>query len=185
MRPIGGAATSRKFSILSPSPLLRLYPRLKLETGPEIGADQTVTRIGYLAIAAFIAACTPQNVVPGKTSAHFLDYPTQLFDVFESACDGPAYTFNRPDKDTYECRELLPPQEAAATILTYDGYPEDLPQLVVRFIATEAEPGYTVDAELFLNVPQIRGQAKRVVPGDPRISRKMSRLLQKAGGVPM
>ncbi|MEX0349561.1 MAG: hypothetical protein AB3N15_09050 [Paracoccaceae bacterium] len=114
-----------------------------------------------------------------------MEYPTQLFDVFETACNGPAYTFTRVSKDVYECRELLPPPEAAATILTYDGYPEDLPQLVIRFSASDATPGYLVDAELFLNVPQKEGLPQRVVPGDPRINRRMSRLLSMAGGVPV
>ncbi|MDP5216376.1 hypothetical protein Q5Y75_04020 [Ruegeria sp. 2205SS24-7] len=140
---------------------------------------------GISALLILLAACAPQDVVPGKSSARFNEYPTQLFDIFELACDGPAYTFNRPGKDVYECRELLPPPEAAATILAYDGYPEDLPQLVIRFSASQSAPGYVVDAELFLNVPQKEGLAQRVVPGDPRINRKMSSLLRMAGGVPI
>ncbi|MFA3915432.1 hypothetical protein [Ruegeria hyattellae] len=142
-------------------------------------------RIGSILALALLTACAPQDVVPGKSSARFMEYPTQLFDVFEAACTGPAYTFSHTGKEVYECRELLPPPEAAATILAYDGYPEDLPQLVIRFVATEDAPGYVVDAELFLNVPQKEGLAQRVVPGDPRINRRMSRLLRMAGGAPI
>lgn len=132
-----------------------------------------------------LTACATQDLVPGKNAAHFDQYPTRLFNVFETACSGPEHTFNRPSDDVYECRELLPPPATAAAILQYDGYPEDLPQLVIRFIAQSQDPGYRVDTELFLNVPRRSGAALRVIPSDPRISRRMSRLLRAAGGEPL
>lgn len=143
-----------------------------------------------IAMAAFagLMACSPQDVVsnahPGRSSAHFDDYPTRLFDIFESTCSSPAQNFLKRGEHVYECREYLPPRPTAAAILGYDGYPEDLPQLVIRFSASQETPGYQVDAELFLNVPQRGGQAIRVVPADPRINRRMTRLLKKAGGTP-
>ena len=137
---------------------------------------------GFLAV---LAGCATQDIVAGSSKARFGSYPTRLFNAFENACTGPEHTFRKTDGDVYECRELLPPPVTAAAILQYDGYPEDLPELVIRFIATEDVSGFLVNTELFLNVPQKEGAPLKVIPSDPRISRRMARLLEAAGGEPV
>lgn len=128
--------------------------------------------------------CSTQNVVPDNGKARFASYPDSLISAFQSACSGPAQTFTRPSHDAVECREYLPPEPTAAIILTYDGTPEDLPQLVIRFRTRADSPGYVVENEVFLNVPQKNGDPLHVIQRDARLNRVVGKLYKRAGGTP-
>ena len=131
-----------------------------------------------------VAACAPQDVVAPSGKARFAEYPESLIEAIQATCTGPAQTFSRPDRNSVECREYLPPEPTAAIILTYDGTPQDLPQLVIRFDTRADAPGYLVENNVFLNVPQKQGKPRRVSQVDGRVNRKLDDLYRRAGGVP-
>lgn len=132
-----------------------------------------------------LGACATQDVAVSSGKARFTEYPDTLFAAFKSACEGPAQSFNRPAPDLVECREYLPPQTTAAIIVNFDGTPEDLPELVIRFRAEQQEPGYLVENDVFLNVPQREGNPVQVRMPDPKLSRTLDALYVRAGGVPV
>lgn len=131
-----------------------------------------------------LGACTTQDVEKAHSKARFASYPTDLLAAFESACTGPAQTFSSPAPDLVECREYLPPEPTAAIILNYDGTPENLPQLVIRFHTTADAPGYVVQNDVYLNVPQKEGNEIQVRHYDTRLHRTLEELYKRAGGVP-
>lgn len=131
-----------------------------------------------------LAACSTQDVEPSTGKARFSAYPDALFEAFESACGGPAQTFQRPEPDIVECREYLPPEATAALILNFDGTPQDLPELVIRFRAEIAEAGYMVENDVFVSVPQKSGQRLQVRREDRRLMKTLDQLYERAGGVP-
>lgn len=131
-----------------------------------------------------LAGCATQDVVPSSGKARFTEYPNALIDAFESACEGPAQSFNRPGPDVVECREFLPPKTTAAIILSFDGTPEDLPELVIRFRTQIDEPGYLVQNDVFLHVPQRDGNPLQVRKPDAKLARTLDALYVRAGGVP-
>ncbi|WP_425045326.1 hypothetical protein [Primorskyibacter sp. S87] len=140
-------------------------------------------------IMAALAACAPQDVGTVSNRARFTEYPEGLFAAFETACSGPAQSFSRLERGLIECREYLPPEPTAAIILGYDGTPEKLPQLVIRFQTTEErtdtdQPGYVVVNDMYLNVPQKTGPDLKVRQRDDRLMRMLSDLYRRAGGVP-
>jgi hypothetical protein len=138
----------------------------------------------FAAISAMMAACTPQDVGELSGKARFAVYPDSLIAALESACTGPAQTFLRPSRYSIECREYLPPEPTAAIILTYDGDPGDLPQLVIRFRTHKDTPGFVVENDVFLNVPQKTGAPLQVRQQDARLNRVVAALYRRAGGVP-
>lgn len=131
-----------------------------------------------------LAACTTQDVGPDSDTARFSDYPTQLFEAFESACSEPSQNFVRHSPDLIECREYLPPRETAAIILSYDGTPEKLPQIVFRFRTSRDANSYLVRNDVYLDVPQKSGVSRQVAQRDRRFTRMMSELYRRTGGVP-
>lgn len=138
----------------------------------------------FLLPLVVLTACTTQDVDPPSGRALFASYPEDLFRAFESACGGPAQTFSRPEPDLVECREYLPPEATAALILSYDGTPEDLPELVVQFRTQAADSGYVVENDVFVSVPQKNGQKLVVRREDQQLMRTLDRLYERAGGVP-
>jgi hypothetical protein len=130
------------------------------------------------------SACGTQDVAVSTGKARFADYPDSLISALQIACDGPAQTFSRPTRNSMECREYLPPEPTAAIILTYDGTPEDLPQLVIHFQTRAEAPGYVVENEVFLNVPQKLGPDLKVRQADARLNRMLDALYTRAGGLP-
>ena len=127
-----------------------------------------------------IVACAPQDVPPPSRSAQFETYPKRLFDTFETDCSGPAERFEKTGNRVFECSELLPPNATAFLILTYDGYPQDLPESVTRLTSTKTRSGYRVDAEMFFNVPQRTGAAVEVpVESKGFESRRIERALPR------
>lgn len=131
-----------------------------------------------------LTACAQIESDPPSSRARFPTYPTDLLAAFESACSGPAQSFSAPAPDLVECRELLPPEPTAAIILGYNGTPEKLPQLVIRFRTRADEPGFLVENDVYLNVPQKTGQDIQVRQYDTRLHRTLSQLYEKAGGTP-
>jgi hypothetical protein len=137
-----------------------------------------------LLCTASVVACAPQQTTPYSGKARFADYPATLFAAFQTACTGPAQSFSRPSPDRVECREYLPPEPTAAIILSFDGTPEDLPQLVIRFTTEAAGDGFLVQNDVFLNVPQKSGAPLAVRRQDPRLERVLDALYRRSGGVP-
>lgn len=137
-----------------------------------------------LLLTVVISTCTTQDIVASNAKARFAAYPDSLVEALESACAGPAQTFLRPTPDSIECREYLPPEPTAAIILTYDGIPSDLPQLVIRFKTQSDTQGYLVENDVYLNVPQKSGAPLHVRQQDPRLNRVVKALYRRAGGVP-
>jgi hypothetical protein len=132
----------------------------------------------------FLGACATQTMAVSSGTARFTEYPDSLFQAVESACDGPAKTFSRPSADLVECREFLPPEPTAAIILKFDGTPQNLPQLVIRFRTHAEGPGYLVENDIFLNVPQKSGDSLQVRQQDARLSHTLDALYQRSGGIP-
>jgi hypothetical protein len=135
-------------------------------------------------IAVLLCGCATQDAALSSGKARFSAYPDTLIAAFESACAGPAQSFGQPTSDVVECREYLAPEPTAAIILTYDGTTEDLPQLVIRFRTQQSSPGYLVENDVFLNVPQKSGPPRIVRQNDPRMDRALAALYERAGGVP-
>ncbi len=133
------------------------------------------------------AACAPQHDVVSSGQARFSEFPEPLYAAVQAACAGPAQSFSRPEPGIIECRELLSPDVTAAVILGLDGTIEDLPELVIRFSATEALDGigYMVKNDIFLNVPRKDASTARVGLEDRRMSRTINALYRKAGGTPI
>jgi len=131
-----------------------------------------------------LGACATQDVAVSSGKARFTEYPDALIDAFETACEGPAQSFSRPAPNLIECREYLPPATTAVIILSFDGPPEALPALVIQFRTIEDAPGYLVENDVFLNVPQKSGVPLQVRRPDPKLSRTLDALYKRAGGVP-
>ena len=138
----------------------------------------------FALICALVGACSTQDVEVSSGKARFTAYPDALIEAFQSACGGPAQSFERPAEDLVECREYLPSETTAAVILSFNGTPEDLPELVIRFHTESAERGFLVENDVFLSVPQKSGQPVQVRRSDPRLSRMLDKLYVRAGGVP-
>lgn len=141
-------------------------------------------RMIHVPMLAALAACTTQATSPASNSARFQTYPDALFEAFESACGSPAQTFSRLEPDSVECREYLPPEATAALILNFDGTPEDLPELVIRFRAEIDDDGYLVHNDVFVSVPQKSGTSLEVRRRDTKLERTLQKLYERAGGVP-
>lgn len=129
-----------------------------------------------------IVACTPQQEPDASRSAQFDRYPKELFDAFEISCSGPGETFEKIGNRTFECSEFLPPEATAFLILNYDGYPQDLPQSVMRLTSTRNTDGYRVDASLYFKVPQKTGRTVEVPVESETLDRSISALYQAMGG---
>lgn len=141
-------------------------------------------RLAYLLPILGLAGCATQDIDVSTGKARFAAYPDALIEAFESACEGPAQSFVRTGSDVVECREYLPPTTTAAIILNFDGTPEDLPELVIRFRTQIDAPGYLVENDVFLNVPQKTGRALQVRRPDPKLDRTLDALYVRAGGTP-
>lgn len=138
----------------------------------------------FLLLAVVLTGCETQDMVASNAKARFASYPDSLVAALESACEGPAQTFLRPTQDSIECREYLPPEPTAAIILSYDGITTDLPQLVIRFQTRKDAPGFLVENDVYLNVPQKSGAPLHVRQQDPRLNRVVNALYRRSGGVP-
>jgi len=142
-------------------------------------------RIVPVILLAGLCACVEQDMGSLEHKARFAAYPDELFEALESSCTEPADTFLRSGRDTVECRSYLSPDATAAIIFRYDGTLEDLPQLVMRFRAAADQPGYLVDFDAFLNVPQKQGEPLRVIHKSPALTNKINAMMRHAGGEPL
>ncbi len=136
-------------------------------------------------LLALFVACTPQEQPEASRSAQFANYPEPLFKTFETDCAGPGEEYVRSGKDAVECRALLPPEATAFLILSFDGYPQDLPRIVTRLSSTRNQGGYQVDADTFFLVPQKDGGTIRIPVESETLDRDFSRLYTSYGGTPV
>ncbi len=137
-----------------------------------------------LPVLVIFVACTTQEVGPISRSAQFPEFPEDLFDAFKAACTDPAEEFSQISRRSRECRQFLPPEATAYLILNFDGYPQKLPQSVMRLTATENQSGFRVDAEMYLIVPQKDGSTLKVPVESKALDRKLSDLYRVSGGTP-
>lgn len=138
-----------------------------------------------LPLLALIVSCTSQDVPPASRSAQFPDYPQNLFRSFKTDCAGPGDSYRKTSSNSVECREALSPEATAYLILNFDGYPQNLPQIVTRLSSSKNQAGYRVDAELFFLVPQKDGKTVRIPVESKDLDRDFSRLYADFGGTPI
>ncbi len=136
-------------------------------------------------LLALFVACAPQDVPQASQRAQFADYPKKLFQAFETDCAGPGEDYVKSGKDAVECRALLSPEATAFLILSFDGYPQDLPRIVTRLSSTKNQSGYLVDADTFFLVPQKTGETLRIPVESETLDRDFSRLYTSFGGTPV
>ncbi|MEL6609138.1 MAG: hypothetical protein AAFO93_09535 [Pseudomonadota bacterium] len=137
--------------------------------------------------AGVLAGCSPAlspsaGDAPGRQSAYFAEFPTQLFAAAALGCSRQADTLRRADEDTVVCESLVPPEVAASLILQYDGNLEDLPVYINRISATPAGPGYRVTVEYFFSVPQQSGDTTVIRVRQTQIERTVREVFLMAGG---
>ncbi len=141
--------------------------------------------LSWLPLMALIVSCTSQETPLASRSAQFPEYPQRLFSTFKTDCAGPGDKYIKTGADIFECRETLPPEATAYLILSFDGYPQNLPQIVTRLSSTKNQTGYRVDAELFFLVPQKSGRTLRIPVESKDLDRNFSRLYTDFGGTPV
>ncbi|WP_144389823.1 hypothetical protein [Phaeobacter sp. 22II1-1F12B] len=69
-------------------------------------------------------------------------------------------------------------------IMAYEGILDDLPRLVLQFHVEPDEPGYLVQFDSYLNVPQKTGAPLRVFYRNPTVTQTVNKIMRVAGGVP-
>lgn len=131
-----------------------------------------------------ISGCAPQDIENDSASARFASYPTVLMNAVEDVCDDPASSFHQPNRNIAECRIYLPPQETAALILHFDGSPERLPQVVMRFEIKQEGGDYIVSAQGYAEVPQKSGAVVRINGMTSSAKRKLQEVYKAAGAKP-
>ncbi len=155
--------------------------------------DMLTFRISALAAGLFLVACAPAPMpVPAPSDQTLPEirmaydsYPSVLFDAVPLTCDDPEQRIQRRPGGIVECRSLLPPEATAGVILRYQGTVDDLPESVVRFVASKSTQGHEIAISYFLEVPQKAGGAIHVVYPHPGIDRKLRDLLTLTGGRPI
>ncbi len=138
-----------------------------------------------LPVLALTVSCTTQEDPHGSRSAQFSAYPKQMFKSFQTDCTGPGEDYVKAGNGSFECREQLSPEATAFLILSFDGYPQNLPRIVTRLSSTRNQLGYRVDADLFFIVPQKDGQTLRIPVESETLDRDFSRLYARYGGTPI
>ncbi len=141
--------------------------------------------ISLLTIVGLIVSCTAQETPEGSRSAQFAGYPQSLFNSFKTDCAGPGDKYIKNAASSFECRETLSPEATAYLILNFNGYAQDLPQIVTRLSSTKNQAGYRVDADLFFLVPQKDGSTLRIPIESEELDRDFSRLYTDYGGTPV
>lgn len=138
-----------------------------------------------LPLLALIVSCTAQETPFASRSAQFPEYPESLFNTFKTDCAGPGDSYIKTGANSFECRETLPPEATAYLILSFDGYPQNLPQIVTRLSSTKNQTGYRVDADLYFLVPQKNGRTLRIPVESKDLDQDFSRLYSNFGGTPV
>lgn len=145
--------------------------------------------LGTALYAAFLTACTPQDValrdsgaqnLPSRR-AYFATDPAELHSAFRSVCDAPGDQFTQPDRQTAICRFLPSPALAAYLLTRYDGKIE-VPKLVVQKITRDAETGVEIEISYYAEVAQKSGQLRRIYAPNPTLDRRIDKMLRVAGG---
>lgn len=142
-----------------------------------------------LALAGLAGCAAPPGLVAtpgGLTELHFAydSRPDRLFAVAAEVCTAPAQRVTRPDRNTVECRSLLPPANTAAAILAYGGTIAALPESVIRFRGRTDPDRYRVRATVYLEIPRDAAPPVQVQADDAAVWRQLSGILVATGGRP-
>lgn len=148
-----------------------------------------------VALGALAGCTTPQPtgqagidraVAAGAPQAYYEAFPANLFAAHAQVCQRPGETVVRPSRTEIRCEVLLPPGMTGGLILEFDGTVEDLPRLVMAFIAQSAtEGGWIVTSDSYLRVPQQAGGVRELRMPDPELQEVMRELLAASGGRPL
>lgn len=145
--------------------------------------------IAGLAIVLVMAGCAPVPA-PAPPSdqplpeqrAYFVTPPDALLDALPQICRAPTQRILRPAAGVIECRMLLPPEATAGAILRYGGTIAQLPESVIRLRLESQGEGYVLAVTNYLEVPRAGGDVLRVFFPDPRIARRVARVMVELGG---
>ena len=157
------------------------------------GGESWIRRMALLGVLGLLSACdaisspaavTVPRAVPAM-QARYGEDPKALFAGLALYCSGPAFRYQRTTRHDAQCDELLSPQMTAAMILEFDGTIEDLPRLVLRFIAKPDAGGFVVSNQTYVLVPQQRGGALRIYYTDRNLRKKLTSLYRETGGAPL
>ena len=135
-------------------------------------------------LLAVPGACATQGSTDFSYTARFPEFPGHLYRALEESCSEPAQKYQRFSRNHAECREYLEPEATAAIILSYDGTPEDLPQLIMRFKSWADGQEFLLRTDAYLNVPQKSGGPIHVVFPSGQFNRTLKQLYRLSGGVP-
>ena len=142
----------------------------------------THMRLVLLPICVLLTACSAMKAPVPTGQARYDSYPTTLIAAFRMACTGDADSLFERENGVLECRQFMPPEPTAATILYYDGTPEDLPQVVLQLQAIPDEAGFFVSNDVFLRVPQKSGQILKVPVSTNEVDRAFEKIYERTGG---
>ncbi|MGR3505579.1 MAG: hypothetical protein ACU0B7_06875 [Paracoccaceae bacterium] len=142
-----------------------------------------------LAMVLALAGCSrvpapapPSNQPLPEQRAYFVAPPDALLDALPQICTAPTQRILRPAAGVIECRMLLPPDATAGAILRYGGTIAQLPESVIRLRLESQGEGYVLAATNYLEVPRAGGDVLRVFFPDPRIARRVARVMVQLGG---
>ena len=95
---------------------------------------------------------------------------------------GPTQEFTASGQTRVECREYLPAETSAAVTLRFNGRPDALPKLIIRYDTSPQNGGYLVKNQIFLDVPQKSGADRIFLQTDAALVSQVSTLYQRTGG---
>ena len=143
-----------------------------------------------------LSACTtgaPTNqdgidraLAAGAPQAFCPDFPEALFLAHEEVCSRPGETVVRPNDREIRCEMLLPPEMTGGLILQFGGTVEDLPKLVIAFVAQSARSGgWVVTSDNYVRVPQRDGGIREVRLPNSDLQASTEELFRRSGGRPL
>ncbi len=150
-----------------------------------------------LAALTALAGCMPaavptsqagldRAVAAGAPQAVYDAFPAQLFAAHSEICSRPGEEVVRPTPTEIRCEMLLPVEMTGGLILEFDGTVEDLPRMIIGFVAQEsADGGWLVTSDNYIRVPQRAGGVREVRLPDPRMRATMEELFAVSGGRPI
>lgn len=146
-----------------------------------------------LALAGCMPAAAPTTqagvdraVAAGAPQAYYEAFPAQLFAAHAEICARPGEEVVRPSPTEIRCEMLLPVEMTGGLILEFDGTVEDLPRMIIGFVAQEAsQGGWLVTSDNYIRVPQRSGGVREVRLPDPRMRETMRELFTLSGGRPI
>jgi hypothetical protein len=147
--------------------------------------DDAMRKLIYLAPLFLFGCVSVGGLQLPVTKAYYPNTPTELFTAVAEACLESTQRLERPSDSIVECHEALSPDLSAKAILRYDGKPDQLPELIIRFTSTKDATGYLVENQVFISVVQKDGVTKLVPLETPNTSANVARLFKRTGGEPL